>query len=220
MKRLGMRIATPGLDRLTAEIKAQFFEGVTDLGFRMPYPGAGGHVLLRPTARYLTGPPGLSVATIDILICKLYAVDDIPDASSHEEVREMELQSAAHNAGISDDTARELLALMGDVKAAIRKLVVAQLNAYTDVEVGAVLVDLFHINYDEFDSGDPANALDYNCDDYFPQGETPRDTLLQLTQGIVIARLVKSAGRQLMLAWTKAQEADEVAWMEARQGDD
>jgi hypothetical protein len=43
-----------------------------------------------------------------------------------------------------------------------------------DAGVAVVLVDLFHIDYDDFDPDSPDNQLDYNADDLLPEDcETP-----------------------------------------------
>ncbi len=95
------------------------------------------------------------------------------------------------------------------MKWTIRGLVGKQMEMYTDAEVGAVLVDFFHINYEEFDPEDPDNALDYNADDGLPEdSETPHNHLADLVQDAVAARLIKRDGRELMLAWVNAQSSN------------
>lgn len=179
-----MKIATPAFDRLSAEVKAQFLSRITEAAFRRHMSTGHEHILSASAANHL-----------------LHAVDNIQAGK----------KSALRQARVSEDVARELLEFVEDVKWAIRGLTARQMKAYTDTEIGAVLVDFFHIDYEEFDPYNPDNALDYNADDDLPKAcETPHNHLSDLVQDAVVARLIKRDGQELMLAWVNAQSSQQM----------
>jgi hypothetical protein len=86
--------------------------------------------------------------------------------------------------------------------AALSTLIGELLEQYADADVAILLVELYHINYDEFDPNELVNALDFNADDVLPtMCETPHNHLADLIVVAVVARLMKNYGRELLLAW-------------------
>ena len=76
------------------------------------------------------------------------------------------------------------------------------LGAYPDADVATILIELYHLDYEDFFSDSLARGLDYSGDDALPRMcETPRNYLADLIVNAVTARLLKNYGRQLLLAW-------------------
>jgi hypothetical protein len=85
-------------------------------------------------------------------------------------------------------------------------LVAEMLRAQPDEQIGAFLVELWHVAEEEFDPSNPANTDDYNMDDLLPTSprETPHLYLIDLMMDTVILRLMKRHGPELLLAWSDA----------------
>jgi hypothetical protein len=199
-----MKIATPSLDRLTAEVKDQFLARVNEAEFRVSSSTGLEHILSAASIEQLRAIDPSYVAQ---LIRNLHGVDGLH--TPYPEVQETALRSTARQVSIPEDLARELLDFVSGVKWAIRALTTTQMEAYKDSQAGAVLVDFLHIGYEEFDPMDRDNALDYSADDNLPQDcETPHNHVLDLVRDAVAARLIKRHGRELTLAWVNAQSGN------------
>ncbi|MBL7550214.1 hypothetical protein I6A60_20355 [Frankia sp. AgB1.9] len=83
-------------------------------------------------------------------------------------------------------------------------LVAECLRSLPDGDVGAVLVELWHIADEDFDPESPENTDDLNIDDLLPMPtrETPHLYLIDLVIDTIIIRLMKRHGPELLLAWS------------------
>jgi hypothetical protein len=86
-------------------------------------------------------------------------------------------------------------------------MLVEIVGGHPDPHVSAILLELWHIHYNEFDPDTPGSEVDYNADDALPTDcETPHNHLLDLVVDTIIARLMKRNGPELLLAWADAVE--------------
>jgi hypothetical protein len=121
--------------------------------------------------------------------------------------REHSMQRTARELGLSEPLVETVSKVLFGLKSAIDEVISEELRQSDDVAVGAVLIDLFHIDYDDFDPDRATNELDYNADDLLPEGcETPHNHLSDLIVDAVMARIIKRNGRDLMLSWLQGSE--------------
>jgi len=198
-RRLGMR-ATPALDRLTDEVRSKFPSHVTRPEFReaiksrkVPQLTDRAHVRLRRGG-----------ARVDALIRELHLIER-GYSHSGEATRRWAIEPAAAKASVDGSTAAALLAIVGDVEIEVWQIVSDVLASYADAEVGAVLIELYHYGYAEFEPGGPTEESDYTANDEFPKRyETPHQYLDDFVGFAVCARLIKHFGRELLLTWIEA----------------
>ena len=77
-----------------------------------------------------------------------------------------------------------------------------QLATYDAARLGAVLVEVYRMDEAGVDPDSPDNQDDYNADDGLPESaDFPQDYIHYLVSDIVVARLMKTVGRELLLEW-------------------
>lgn len=195
----------PGLDRLASEVRAAFLANAADLDFRLRTGGVEGH---RPSVIALAYLRSGDTLQIDAAVRELHRV-----VANHRSRDMKALESSATRIAaeifVAPQIAKGLVHLVRWFEwTAVDALVRELLTDYTDADVATLLVELYHIGYDEFDPDALATGLDYNADDSLPiMCETPHNHLADLIVTAVTARLMKNHGRELLLAWVEGSEA-------------
>ncbi|TDO29494.1 hypothetical protein EV643_14815 [Kribbella sp. VKM Ac-2527] len=195
-----MKIATPALDQLTARVTSQVAEGISAQIFP-GFLGSDEKPLIPPITRQRIKDGNITTE----LVHQLHSAGRI---RGHDYIaaREHSMQRTARELGMSELVVEAVFKVLSGFKSAIDEVMSDTLRRSEDADVGAVLIELFHIDYDDFDPDLPGNELDYNADDLLPEDcETPHNYLSDLILDAVTARIIKRNGRELVLAWLQAQ---------------
>ncbi len=85
-------------------------------------------------------------------------------------------------------------------------IVPLQLASYGEIELAAILLELYRVDEAEFGADTEGAALDFNDDDKFPcVAESPHGYLECLVTDVVTARLFKRYGSDLLKIWVEAR---------------
>jgi hypothetical protein len=190
-----MRIKTTSLDRLTVEAKDGMLAAV-----RSKHSG------LRASSETINFIAGSRAARVHELIIKLFQVFKTTDLGEADGP----LRTIAKEAWVDKAVIDEFFELIRNIAETCDAIAIDRLVNYSDLEVAAVLLDLYRVNEDEFDAQDPANVLDYNREDGMPKcSENPHTYLVDLISDAVTARVVKKDGRELLLTWMDSSRSAE-----------
>ena len=207
-----MARVTPELDRLTEVARAEFLRNLS----RPDVPAAGvpdgmttGSMLASKTTASASTCSYLQLDSLaSIAIPRLYRLrrDPLSRSSTTEEIFAQAMKDPAVE-GLGEAITANVWALIRDVDDYLVGMLVAIVGEYPDSNVSALLLELWHIHYDEFDPDAPGSEVDYNADDALPADcETPHNHLLDLVVDTITARLMKRSGPELLLAWADAAE--------------
>jgi len=196
--RLGME-ETPGLDRLTRDARETFLANVADPDFLLRMGGLEG---LRLSAAALEFLRSGDTFRVDAAIRELHRVTS-SYRSPRQEVFDDLAEKITAELPVASDVAVSLARFIRWMEStALSTLIAELLVAYTDADISVLLIELYHMHYDEFDPNELVNALDFNADDDLPtMCETPHNHLADLIVTAATARLMKNHGRDLLLAW-------------------
>jgi hypothetical protein len=208
----GMTRVTPELDRLTEAARAEFHRNLS----RPDAPAAGvpdgmtmGSMLTSKTTASASTCSYLQLDPLaGIAIPRLYRLDRDPlsRSSTEEEIFARAMKDPAVE-GLEEAITTDVRTLIRDVDDYLIGMLAAIIREYPDSDVSALLLELWHIHYDEFDPDAPGSEVDYNAEDALPTDcETPHNHLLDLIVDTVTARLMKRNGPELLLAWADATE--------------
>jgi hypothetical protein len=206
-----MLCATPALDHFTESVRRDFHASLSRHDEHVRGGPAG-----MTTGEMLTGKAAASPVVTAYLqleprarlvIPKLVLVNRVPHESGTDKA---DILMATAKDPVFEGLGKEIWENLSDVVDEVYfyliGLVADMLRALPDANIGALLVDLWHVADEEFDSENPENMDDYNIDDLLPTSprETPHLYLIDLVMDAVIVRLMKRHGPELLLTWSDA----------------
>lgn len=207
-----MARVTPALDRLTEKVHADFLRNITQPEMMGPGLRTGmsmGQMLAARAAALAATSSYLQLGSlVTMAVPRLYAIDrELRARLPEEQILARTMEDPALE-GVGPEITENVRALLGDVEGYITGLVADTMRGLSDADVGTLLVELWHIDEEEFGRDVPGNEIDFNASDPMPERfENPRTYLLDLILETIITRLVKRHGPELLLAWADAVAA-------------
>lgn len=203
------RRVTPALDHLTQTSRADFLRTIRNLemtGAALPQGYSMGKMLASKHSGAADVYSYLQLSSLaPIAIPRLYNLRREPGALEREEkILERAIADPALH-GVGQETTANLLALLWDADDYLTGLLCETVTHLPDPQVGALLLELWHVGEDEFNPDAPGSELDLNAHDTMTATfDHPQHYLLDLIVDTILARLIKRHGPELLLAWADA----------------
>ena len=180
--------STPGLDRLTAEVK----EAYQSRWARNSRKSRTLKWFLRFGGRRADA----AIREVHIAFRKSLR----PDVT-YREREDYILQEAKKKVSLNPKRLVGLTSLVEVITDWLELEVQDHLDKYSDIEIALILMELYRMGEKEFGA---QNKFGYNAEDGLPDvGETPQAYLQYMIRDAVVARLMKTCGRELFLAWAR-----------------